>query len=137
VNTVDTKTLRLEKKGMANADEVRAFDKGHLALVTVGNVTFGRAVFQPGWAWSESVKPIAKTAHCEVGHVGFIVSGRMKVVMTTGDQIEFGPGDAVSIPPGHDAWIVGDEPCVYLEVAGASAYAKPQGEVPGHLDRAA
>jgi mannose-6-phosphate isomerase-like protein (cupin superfamily) len=119
-----TTTTRLEKKNMVNADEVRLFPKGEMALVHIGGLTFGRAVFQPGWRWSESVKPIAKTEKCETSHLGFVISGRMMIAMSDGQQTEIGPGDAVSIPPGHDAWIVGDEPCVYMEVRNAEDYAK-------------
>jgi mannose-6-phosphate isomerase-like protein (cupin superfamily) len=105
-------------------DEVRSFDKGRMDVVTLDNVTVGKATFEPGWRWSEAVKPIAGTDSCQVPHVGYVISGRMKVVMDDGAEMECGPNDALVIPPGHDAWIVGDEPCVILDFAGADEYAK-------------
>jgi hypothetical protein len=96
---------------------------GHLP-VTLDNVTVGRAVFESGWKWSECVKPVAGTDSCQVPHVGYVVSGRINVVMDDGQEQEYGPGDAVVIPPGHDAWTVGDEACVMLDFAGADEYAK-------------
>ena len=85
-----------------------------------------RAIFEPGWKWSESVKPIAGTDSCQVAHMGYQISGRMKVRMDDGSEQEFGPGDAGVIPPGHDAWVVGDEPVVFIDFQGAALYAKPQ-----------
>jgi len=114
----------VQRKGLDSPDEVRSFDKGRMDVVTLGNVTVGRAVFEPGWRWSECVKPIAGTDSCQVPHVGYVVSGRMKVVMDDGAEEEFGPNDALVIPPGHDAWILGEEPCVVLDFAGADEYAK-------------
>ena len=105
-------------------DEVRSFDKGKMDVVTLDNVTVGLATFEPGWQWSECVKPIAGTDSCQVPHVGYVLSGRIKVVMDDGSEEEFGPGDAVVIPPGHDAWTVGDVPCIMLDFAGANEYAK-------------
>lgn len=106
----------LDVKNFDAPDETRPFvAKGHVAVVTVGGVTAGRGVFEPGWRWSEHVKPIAKTDSCQAAHVGYIVSGRMHVVMTDGQEGDAGPGDVVSIAPGHDAWIVGKEPCVVVD----------------------
>jgi hypothetical protein len=75
----------------------------------------GRATFLPGWRWSEHVKPIAKTESCQAPHICYFISGRMKVVMNDGEEMDYGPGDFGTIPPGHDAWIVGDEPCVVID----------------------
>jgi mannose-6-phosphate isomerase-like protein (cupin superfamily) len=121
---MSTSTSVLASKNVSKADEVRDFPHGKMAIVKIGGFTFGRATFQPGWRWSTSVKPIAGTASCEVSHVGYIISGRMKVVMDHGQEAEAGPGDFVQIGPGHDAWIVGNEPCEYIEVSGAPEYAK-------------
>jgi hypothetical protein len=88
-------------------------------IVTLGNVAVGRALFEPGWEWSKCVKPIAQTPSCQVAHVGYMVSRRMKVVMDDGSKEEFGPDDALVILPGHEARIVGDELCVVLGFAGA------------------
>ena len=115
---------KMQGKSLDSPDEVRSFEKGRMDVVTLEDVTVGRAVFEPGWKWSECVKPIAGTDSCQVAHVGYVVSGRMKVVMDDGTEREFGPGDAGTIPPGHDAWIEGDEPCVWLDFAGAEHYAK-------------
>jgi len=117
---------KMVKKSLDQAEEVRAFadDKGRLELVDLANGGVGRATFEPGWQWSKHVKPIAKTDSCQSAHLGYYVSGRMKVVMDDGQEEEFGPGDYAVIPPGHDAWIVGDEPCVVIDWQGFADYAK-------------
>jgi hypothetical protein len=88
--------------------------------------TVGRGVFEPGWRWSQHVKPIAGTDSCQTAHLGYVVSGRMHIVMDDGGESECGPGDAVHIAPGHDAWIVGDEACVFIDFGQIQNYAKPQ-----------
>ena len=118
------KTATIEKKNLKSPDEVRTFEKGKLELATVGGVTFGRATFQPGWKWSTSVKPIAKTESCQAPHTLYQISGRMKVVMEDGTQIEMGAGEVAVIPPGHDAWVVGNEPVIAIDVTGLKDYAK-------------
>jgi hypothetical protein len=120
-----TQTKSMEKKTLDTPDEVRTFDKGRVEVATVGTVTFGRASFQPGWKWSESVKPIVKTEYCEAPHVQYHVSGRLRVRMADGSEQEFGPGDVGVIPSGHDAWVVGDEPAVVIDISGMTRYAKP------------
>jgi len=107
-------------------EETRPFEdgKGRVELVNLGSGPVGRATFEPGWQWSKHVKPIAKTERCQAAHVGYYVSGRMKVVMDDGEEIEYGPGDFAVIPPGHDAWIVGDEACVVIDWQGFADYAK-------------
>ncbi|MFK4595425.1 cupin domain-containing protein [Streptomyces pristinaespiralis] len=109
-----------------SADETRAFEdgKGKLDVINTEHGPVGRAVFEPGWRWSTHIKPIAGTDSCQAAHVGYVVGGRMKVVMDDGETGEFGPGDFLSIAPGHDAWIVGDEPCVVLDWVGFGDYAK-------------
>ena len=114
----------LASKNFATAEEVRTFDKGRMEVISLGDATVGRATFQPGWKWSECVKPIAGTDSCEVAHLGYVVSGRMHVVMNDGTEGDAGPGDLFDIAPGHDAWIVGDEPCEIIDFQGASNYAK-------------
>jgi hypothetical protein len=113
------------KRTFATADEVRRFDHGLLELVTLGGVTFGRATLQPGWRWSTSVKPIANTRSCEAPHLQYHVSGRLHVVMDDGSEDEFGPGDLSLLPPGHDAWVVGDETVVVIDITGMGAFALP------------
>ena len=115
----------MQKKTLNTPDEVRTFDKGKVELATVGTVTFGRANFEPGWKWSESVKPIVKTEYCEAPHVQYHVSGRLRIRMADGSEEEFGPGDVGTTPPGHDAWVVGDEPVVVIDISGMKEYAKP------------
>lgn len=118
----------LIRKSLNTPDEVRPFagDSGHLDLVVLEAGPVGRAVFQPGWRWSEHVKPIAGTDSCQAAHACYFLSGRMHVVMTaTGEEIEYGPGDVAVMAPGHDAWIVGDEPCVVVDWQGFGDYARP------------
>jgi quercetin dioxygenase-like cupin family protein len=116
----------LVRKSLDTPDEVRPFeaDAGQLQLVNTDQGAIGRATFQPGWRWSEHVKPIAKTESCQASHVGYFLSGRMKVVMDDGEEMEYGPGDFATMAPGHDAWILGDEPCVFLDWQGFADYAK-------------
>jgi len=113
----------LESQSFDKPDETRTFDKGHMDLVTLGDVTIGRAVFEAGWKWSECVKPIAGTDSCEVAHTGYVLSGRLHVVMNDGTEGDAAPGDMFVIAPGHDAWTVGDEACVVLDIQGAPNYA--------------
>ena len=115
---------KMDKKSLHSPDETRKFEKGKVDLVTVGGVTFGFVKFEPGWKWSKHVKPIAKTESCQAAHTMYMISGRMKVVMDDGTEKEFGPGDAGVVPPGHDAWVVGNEDAVSIDVTGMKDYAK-------------
>ena len=115
-----------EQKTFGTPDETRSFEKGKLDLLNIGGGVVGRLTLEPGWRWSEHVKPIAQTASCQVAHTGYIVSGRLHVRMDDGTEVEMGPGEASITPPGHDAWVVGDEPVVFLDFAGAATYAKPR-----------
>ncbi|HEX8989677.1 MAG TPA: cupin domain-containing protein [Rhodocyclaceae bacterium] len=114
----------MEKKNFSQPDESRTFDKGRLDLVSIGGVTFGKATFQPGWKWSTCVKPLAKTDSCEAPHLQCLLSGRIHVKMDDGSEQEFGPGDVVSVPPGHDAWVVGNDPLVVIDITGMGNYAR-------------
>jgi hypothetical protein len=114
----------LDSKNFESPDEKRTFDKGGINVITLGKKTVGRATFEPGWKWSECVKPIVGTDTCQVSHLGYVISGRMHVLMDDGTEGEAGPGDLFDIAPGHDAWIVGNEACVVLDFEGASNYAK-------------
>lgn len=113
-----------ELKSLHSPDETRRFERGQMEVVNIGGGTVGRATFQPGWRWSEHVKPIAGTDLCQAPHFLYQVSGHMHVVMADGAEMESGPGDVAIIPPGHDAWTVGDEPVVVIDWAGAANYAK-------------
>jgi len=116
----------LEKKRFDAPDETRPFaDKGQVEIVSIGDGVVGRVTFEPGWKWSDHVKPIAGTDSCQAAHVGYVVSGRQKIRMDDGTELEIGAGDVVSIPAGHDGWTVGDEPCIVLDFAGMATYAKP------------
>ncbi len=114
----------LTKRSFADAEDVRTFDRGRMEVITLRGTTVGRATFLPGWRWSECVKPIAGTETCQVAHLGYMVSGRMHVVMADGTEGDAGPGDVVAVAPDHDAWIIGDEACVFIDFQGASDYAK-------------
>jgi len=115
----------MERKTLSAPDEKRSFDKGQLELVTLGGVTFGRATLQPGWKWSTCVKPLVNTESCQAPHLQYHVSGRLRVRMDDGSEDEFGPGEVSLLPPGHDAWVVGDEPVVVIDISGMANYAKP------------
>ena len=95
-----------------------------MEIVTIGDTTFGRGFFQPGWKWSECVKPVAQTELCECSHLLCAISGRMHIQMADGSEKELGPGDVAFIPPGHDAWVVGNVPAVAIDIMGAHDYAK-------------
>jgi quercetin dioxygenase-like cupin family protein len=116
----------LVRKSLESPDETRPFEdgKGQLKLVNLEGGPVGRATFEPGWQWSKHVKPIAGTRSCEAAHLGYFVSGRMKVVMDDGEEMDYGPGDIAVMAPGHDAWVVGDEPCVFIDWQGFADYAK-------------
>lgn len=112
-------------KNFVAPDETRSFgpDKGQLELFRLGGATIGRLTMNPGWRWTADVAPMAGTRSCEVAHVGYCASGRMKVVMDDGEEAEIGPGDTFSIAPGHDAWVLGNEPFVGFDFGGISSYA--------------
>lgn len=117
--------MELENKNFESPDEIRPMtDKGRVEILRVGDGVIGKATFEPGWRWSDHVKPIAGTESCQSAHLGYVVSGRQRVRMDDGSELEFGPGDVVAIPPGHDGWVVGDEPCVFIDFAGMEHYAE-------------
>lgn len=113
-----------EHKTFANPDEVREFPNGRAEILGVGGAEVGRLIFQPGWRWSIDVQPLAKTASCEAPHFQYHVSGRLAIRMDDGTEFIAGPGDITSLPRGHDAWVVGNEPVVVVDWFGASNYAK-------------
>ncbi len=105
-------------------DELREFDKGRFEVVRIGGLTIGRASYEPGWKWSEHVGAASGQASCPVEHVGVVVQGRAAVLMEDGEEHVMGPGDLFYVPPGHDSWVVGDEPYVSLHLLGADTYAE-------------
>jgi hypothetical protein len=109
---------KFQKKSTKNPDETRNFPKGKAELVELEGLTLALATFEPGWKWSESLKPIQNTESCQMNHTLYHISGVMHVAMDDGTENEFGPGDVSVIPPGHDAWIVGDEPAVCFDITG-------------------
>ena len=125
--TTITKSAKktIERKSLNRPEETRTFEKGKVELATIGGITFGRATFQPGWKWSDHVKPVAKTKSCQAPHTQYVISGRLAVVMEDGTKVEFNPGDVGTIPPGHDAWVVGNEPVIAIDVTGMTDYARP------------
>ncbi len=110
-------------KRFEQPDEIREFDKGKFELVRLGGMTIGRATYQPGWRWSADVGAALGAVSCHVEHVGMVVSGSATAAMDDGEVIEMRPGDVFYIPPGHDSWVVGDEPYVSLHFMGANEYA--------------
>ena len=130
MKTIEKQVARTAKKAELKSfdkpDEVRQFPKGRLELIKVGDVTIGRAVFQPGWRWSTSVKPIAGTKSCEAPHFQYQVSGVIRVRMDDGSEFDCHPGDVSLLSSGHDAWVVGDEPVVIVDFQGMVDYANPK-----------
>jgi hypothetical protein len=115
----------IQVKSFDSPDETRPFEgKGKALVVDLSGTTVTKGVFEPGWRWSENVKPIAGTDSCQAPHMLYCESGRMKVAMDDGTEQEIGPGDVATIAPGHDAWIVGDEPCVMIDFGGFAQYAQ-------------
>ena len=114
----------LEAKSHDTPDEVRSPDKTRVEVVRLKGFTIGRFVFQPGWRWSECIKPVVGTESCQAAHVGYAVSGSITVRMNDGSQASIGAGMSYAIPPGHDAWVEGHEPFVGVEMMSAEHYAK-------------
>jgi hypothetical protein len=116
---------KFEVKSHGTPDEVRSPDKTRVEVVKLQGYTIGRFNFQRGWRWSECIKPVVKTDSCQLSHVGHAVSGRIRVRLTDGSEKTISAGESYTIPPGHDAWVEGDEPFVGLEIMSADDYAKP------------
>jgi hypothetical protein len=115
-----------ESKNFDKPDETRPITRGEVAICHIAGGTVGRTTFQPGWRWSQDVKPIVGGDLCQQNHIGYCISGKMRVRMEDGSEFDFSAGDVGTIPAGHDAWVVGDEPYVGLDWAGMATYAKPQ-----------
>jgi hypothetical protein len=113
-----------EHKSFEAPDETREFPNGRAEIVRIGEGEVGRLVFEPGWRWSNDVRPLAKTDSCEAPHFQYHVSGRLAIRMDDGTEMVAEPGDVTSLPKGHDAWVVGDDPVVVVDWYGASNYAK-------------
>ena len=121
--------MQLRRKRFDRPDEIRRVEKAHIELVELGELTIGRAIFEPGWRWSEHVKPIVGTESCQVHHLGYVVSGHLHIEMTDGASMDVMGGDAFEIPAGHDAWVIGDEPWISVDWAGRRLFAKSPKEI--------
>ncbi|TAM87009.1 cupin domain-containing protein [bacterium] len=117
-------TKSIERRPATKPDETRTFTKGKIEVTNLGGTSIGLATFEPGWRWSECVKPLVGTRSCQVRHLGYVLSGRMEIVMDDGTKQEFAPGDLMFVAPGHDAVVVGDETCRIIDWLGAESYAK-------------
>jgi class 3 adenylate cyclase/quercetin dioxygenase-like cupin family protein len=113
---------RLQRKSFATPDQVRGFSSGRIDVVTLDETAIGRFVFQPGWRWSKDVAPVTGTRSCQHRHLGYTISGSLEVQMDDGTRLVIGPGDAYEIPPGHDAWVLGDVPWDSVEFTSAHAF---------------
>ena len=120
---VEKTEKKIEVKSFHAPDERRVFPKGRLELVKIGGATLGKAVLEPGWRWSASVKSIAKTKSCEAPHLQFHLAGTLCIQMDDGTVRECRAGDVSSVPMGHDAWVVGDEAVVLVDFQGMADYA--------------
>ena len=117
----------IEVKNIDKADEQRDFPNGHIVVNQIGDVMFGRATFEAGWRWSESLRSIAGTDSCQNRHNGYIQSGRMHIRMDDGYEVDLGPGDFFVCEPGHDAWVIGEDPCVAFDFSSdVQRYAVPR-----------
>lgn len=115
----------VESKSFGSPDETRPFvDKGAAQVLTLGGSTVLKGRFEPGWRWSEHLRPIAGTDTCQSPHLLYVLSGHMHVAMSDGTEGDVGPDDVARIEPGHDAWVVGDEPCVVVDFGASPAYAQ-------------
>jgi len=123
-----TTTDRIELKRAGAPDDTRTFDKGCMEVYQFEPGVIGVIKLQPGWKWSECVKPLVGTSSCETPHLNYVITGRLLVKMDDGTEVEIGPGDIARIPPGHDAWVLGNEQFVALDYTGASKYALPNYE---------
>ena len=119
-----SKSDQAELKRFSKPDEIREFPNGKLEIITVGGVIIGRATFFPGWQWSSSLQPIAKTKSCEAPHFQYHVAGIIMVKMDDGTLLECHPGDISLLPSGHDAWVIGNEPAIVVDFQGMYDYAK-------------
>lgn len=117
---------KIEGKSLDKPDERREFPNGAAEMVTIGDVMIGRAVFQPGWRWSNDVKPIAGTERCMIHHKGYVVQGTLVVQAEDGSEVTLGAGDGYVIEPGHDAWVAGDDTYIGIDFSPQMVdYAKP------------
>ncbi|MGH9178870.1 MAG: cupin domain-containing protein [Acidimicrobiales bacterium] len=113
-----------ERRDFTTPDETRSPDKTTVELVNLAGGQIGRYTFQPGWRWSDCIKPVVGGEKCQVDHLGYVVSGNLGVEHEDGTTLDVKPGDVYRIGPGHDGWVIGDEPAVLVEFQGAANYAR-------------
>ena len=114
----------VESRDLDRPDEVRRPQKTTVDVVALGEAEVGRFTFEPGWKWSECIKPVVGTDSCQAEHLGYAVSGRIHIAHDDGTEVDISPGEAYLIAPGHDAWVIGDEPFVGVEFKSAGLFAK-------------
>jgi class 3 adenylate cyclase len=117
-------SVRLQRRRFSEATDIRRFPLGTVAVVELGDVVIGRLEYAPGWRWSTEVKPVAGTEWCEHHHVLVTVAGRLRMQLADGAEMETAPGEVAELPPGHDAWVVGEEPWIGFDVAGIRTYGR-------------
>ena len=117
--------VRLLRKRLDSPDEVRRFPHGQVEIFEIGDNIVGRTVYEPGWRWSADVKPVAGTALCMYHHLGYCLTGRLECTLEDGTSLIISAGEAFEIPPGHDAWVIGDEPWISVDFAGMRSFARP------------
>jgi hypothetical protein len=115
---------KIQVKNIEDADETRNLTKTKIEVVNIEDITLMRVTFQPGWKWSQCIKPTVGTDSCQVPHINYILSGQIKIIMDDGTEKNLGPGDIAVIEPGHDAQVIGQEPCVALDFLGGKMYGK-------------
>ncbi len=113
---------RLQRKALSTPDVVRTFPHGHVDIVNLDETYIARLSWEPGWRWSKDVAPVVQTSSCQNRHLGYVLSGTLRVVMDDGSELDLRVGDAFEIPPGHDAWVVGDEAFDTVEFASAAVF---------------
>jgi class 3 adenylate cyclase len=113
------------RKNLGNPDESIPFERGRATMVSLGDLTIGRNVHEPGWRWSTHIRPVVGGDWCRSRHVGVILSGRLGFLMEDGTEFEFGPDDVIDVAPGHDSWVIGNEPVVTLEWSGVRGWLEP------------
>lgn len=116
--------MRLQRRRFSESKDVRTFPRGRVDVVDLDDTVVGRMTYEPGWRWSVDVRPVAGTDLCQYHHLGVTMSGLLRVQMPDGTELEVGPGDVFEIPPGHDAWVVGDEPWVSVDFEAMRTYGR-------------
>ena len=116
---------RLQRRSFEDSEDIRTIPHGRIEVVELDDRVIGRMTYEPGWRWSTDVKPIAGTELCEAPHFQYHISGTLRVRMADGSEFDVGPGEVAMLPPGHDAWVVGDEPAVVVDWGGAHTWGKP------------